>query len=237
MSTVDPEIARAKRAMRRPSIALVIILLLLLLAGGMLCGYGYAGMASFESVGEPPIGAIVGAAGGMPLTIFASILWTWAVIKRPDIGLAYGFAAVLFGAGIGVMLESRGRADDVASWIAWGLVGGGGLLLVLGIAAAGGRTSQSRRDRETLRTGTLTTATVTNKGYDFFRESSRILATVTFTFVDLQGTRRWVKKTALIEQSDPIVDGQTTRLWYNAAEPGDTKQIVVEAAHDRPVRR
>lgn len=237
VSTADPAIARAKRQTRRPSLARVIVLLVLLFAGGALSGYGWAGVARFEDVGEPPAGAIIGVVSGMPLAILAVIVWSWTVMKRSDIGLAYGFAAVLVGAGLGIMVAFQNSANEVASWIAWGLVVGGVLFFALGISAATARRRQTRRDRETMQAGTRTTATVTDKGYDFFRESPRILTTVTFTFTDLHGTRRWVKKTVLIEQSDPIVDGQETRLWYDAANPGDTRSIVVEAAQDRPVRR
>ncbi len=236
MSTVDPAIARAKRQARRPSLVRVIVLLVLLLAGGVLLGYGWGGLARFDGTGEPPTNAIIGVVCGMPLTILASIVWSWTVMKRPDIGLAYGAAAVLLGAGAGVMATFRGSDDDLASWIAWALIALGALFLVLGIAAAAGRRRQSTRDLETVQSGTLTSAIVTDKGYDFFRESSRILTSVTFTFTDLQGTQRWVQKTVLMEQSDPIVDGQETRLWYDATNPGDTLRIVVEAARDRPVR-
>lgn len=215
----------------------MIVLLVLLLAGGMLLGYGWGGLARFDGTGEPPASAVICVVSGMPLTILASIVWSWTVLKRSDIGLAYGFAAVLFGAGVGSMVAFQGSTDDVAVWVAWGLLVFGALVLLLGIAAAAGRRRQSVRDLETVRGGTLTTATVTDKGYDFFRESPRILTSVTFTFTDLQGIQRWVQKTVLIEQSDPITDGQETRLWYDAAHPGDSRRIVVELARDRPVRR
>jgi hypothetical protein len=237
VSTVDPGIARAKRAARRPSVLRLVILLILLLAGGALLGAGWGSFGRLNDSGEPPVAAIIGINGGLLITIVAFIGWSFAVSKRSDIGFAYGFAAVLFGGGCGLLVAAQGGTDDVAAWVAWGLVVFGALFLVLGFSAATARRRQVARDERTTHDGTLATATVTDKGYDFFRESPRIFTTITVTFTDLQGVQRWVQKPALIEQSDPIVDGQETRLWYDPQNPGDTRRIVVELAQERPLRR
>ena len=87
-----------------------------------------------------------------------------------------------------------------------------------------------------MRSGTRTTATVTDKGYDIFRESARILTSVTFTFTDLNGVQRWVQRPMLITASDPVVEGQETDLWYDPSAPGNDKRIVVKLAVDGPLR-
>jgi hypothetical protein len=192
----------------------------------------------FEAYGEPPWTAIVGIIGGLLLTILGSIGWAGMLLRRPDIGLGYGAAAVLLGAGTGLLVAaSPNDFPAVAVGIAVALFVLGALFLLLGVAAAASRRRQRARDARTAGSGTLTTATVSDKGYDFFHESSRIITAVTFTFRDLQGTQRWVQKTMVIEQADPIVVGQETRLWYDAANPGDTRGIVVELARDRAFRR
>ena len=154
-------------------------------------------------------------------------------LRRADIGVGYGAAAALVGAGSGVLLAA---ASGVPLVIGVALLALGLLLLLLGVRAASGRRAQEARDQQTMRAGTVTTATVTDKGYDFFRESARILTTVTFRFVDLQGTERWVQRMMIIQQANPVVEGQETQLWYDARNPGDEKGIVVELARQFPVR-
>jgi hypothetical protein len=84
--------------------------------------------------------------------------------------------------------------------------------------------------------GVLAAATVSDKGYTVFHESDRILTTVTFTFTDLQGVQRWVQRTMTVSAADPIENGQETRLWYDAANPGNDRAIVVELAYRSPLR-
>jgi len=231
VSLTDPTLPRKLRQAKRPSTARVIILLALLLIGGVGIGYGWTSLSLFEF--EPPALALVGVVAGMPLTIFASIVWSWTILRRDDIGLGYGAAATLLGAGGGVLAASTSGLPLI---IGIALLVLGLLFLVLGIRAAQSRRAQERRDLETMRTGTLTTATVSDKGYDFFRESARILTTVTFRFIDLQGAERWVQRTMMIQQGNPVVEGQESKLWYDARNPGDEKGIVVELARQFPVR-
>lgn len=231
MALTDPTLPRKLRAAKRPSTARVIILLALLLIGGVGLGYGWTSLTLFEF--DPPATAIVGVVVGMPLTILASIVWSWTILRRADIGLGYGAAATLLGAGGGVLVASSSGLPLVfgIALLVLGL-----LFLALGARAAQSRRAQEKRDLETMRTGTLTTATVTDKGYDFFRESARILTTVTFRFTDLQGAERWVQRTMIIQQANPVLEGQESRLWYDPLNPGDTAGIVVELARQFPVR-
>lgn len=238
MSTIDPSLARVQRQGRRPSLARVVFLLVLLFAGDFGLGAGWGGFGLFDGEGEPPWFSIVGAVGGLMATILASIGWSWTIIKRADVGIGYGMAAWFVGGGIGLLtVVLQNGSPALGLLIGAGLLVLGVVFLVLGIAAAAARGRQKARDKQTLSSGAVTTATVSNKGYDFFRESPRILTTVTFTFVDLQGTRRWVEKTMLVEQGDPVVDGQETRLWFDPSNPGDVRGIVVELAQQRQLRR
>ncbi|SKA97704.1 hypothetical protein SAMN06295879_2428 [Agreia bicolorata] len=237
MSTVDPSLARSQRTPRRPSLGRVVFLLILLLGGGFGLGYGWGGFGLFDGMGDPPWQSIVGAIAGLAVTVLGSIAWSATVMRRADIGIGYGLSAWFIGGGTGLYLVAQPKGSPaLAVTISFALLALGALFLVLGVAAAISRRRQSARDERTMRTGTLAAATVSNKGYDFFRESPRILTTVTFTFVDLQGTQRWVQKTMMIEQGDPVVDGQETRLWYDAANPGDVGGIVVELARERRMR-
>ncbi|GIT80408.1 hypothetical protein LLS1_20770 [Leifsonia sp. LS1] len=237
MSTVDPSRARAARQARRPSTTRVVVLLVVLFAGGVLMGWGWGGFALIGEDAEPPVGAVLGAVGGLILSVAGFAGWTATMLRRSDVGLGYGAAAELLGGGAGLMAVLQGTQNVVAHGIAWALFVLGAFFLVLGASAAAARRRQGSRDERIMESGMLTTATVSDKGYDFFHESSRILTTVTFTFTDLQGTQRWVQKTVLIEQSAPIMEGQETRLWYDAANPGDTRSIVVELARANALRR
>ena len=232
MSLTDPTLPRKLRQGRRPSTLRVIVLLALLGVGGLALGYGWTTFGADEQADPPPL-ALAGIVAGLPITILASIGWLSTVMRRADIGLGYALAASLIGGGGGVLAAGT---SVVASVIGGVLLGAGLLFLVLGLSAARARRQQEVRDQETMRTGTLTTATVSDKGYDFFRESARILATVTFTFTDLQGAQRWVQIPMVIQQASPIADGQETRLWYDPLNPGDTTRIVIELARQSRTR-
>ena len=229
MSLTDPTLPRKARLGRRPSTLRVAVILAVLLIGGIGIGYGWTGISLVGEFAEPPALVIVGIVAGMPLTIIGGIVWSWTVLRRADIGLGYGAAATLLGAGTGVILA--GQTIIGAVLLAVGVV-----FLILGLTAARARRSQEARDLETMRSGTLVTATVSDKGYDFFRESARILTTVTFTFTDLQGAQRWVQKPMVINQASPVIDGQQTRLWFDALHPDDTARIVVELTRENRMR-
>lgn len=238
MSTVDPTIARRERAERRPSNVRVVVTLILLLAGGLAAGYGWGGFGTMMATvpEEPPVLVLVAIPVGMMLAIGASIAWAALVLKRSDLGIMYGNAAVLLGAGIGVIAISAESGPVFVTTIGYGLIALAVVCLILGIAAAGARARRENADDAAMRTGTQVTALVTDKGYTMFRESDRIFTTVTFAFTDLQGTQRWVQRPMLVTAADPIHDGQQTPLWFDPANPGNDKAIVVELAHRSPLR-
>ena len=239
MSTLDPTRARKFNESRRPSAARVAVVLVMLVLGGFLAGYGWGSIGRLmdENLVAPDASIFIAIPAGMILTIVSSIAWTGIVFKRSDLGLMYGNAAALFGGGAGALLAASGYSDGaVVAGIGLALLALGAVCGVLGAAAAAARRRRSRAEEETMRTGTLATATVSDKGYTRFRESDRILTTVTFTFTDLQGIQRWVQRMMTINAADPVENGQETRLWYDATEPGNDKGIVVELAHASPLR-
>lgn len=239
MSTVDPTLARKAREARVPSTGVVVVLLVLHVVGGAGNGYGWSTFAAFtDTASEPSALGILGVALGLPIAILASIGWTTIVFRRRDVGLGYGFSAFWFGAGVGVLLASSEQPGLAGVLRVIGIVALAIAVafLVLGLRAALARRAAAEVAVEVKRTGTHTTATVSDKGYDIFRESSRILTTVTFTFTDLQGVQRWVQRPMLVTASDPVVEGRETELWYDPMAPGDDKRIVVKLADDSPFR-
>jgi hypothetical protein len=241
MSTVDPSIARKAREARVPGNVAVAALLTLHVLGGLASGFGWSTFASLSDEGgaEPDALGIVGITVGMPVAIVASILWTGVVLKRRDVGLGYGFAGFWLGAGLGILLAAQRvpQAAEVLRVVGVIALVLAALLLLVGVRAARARRAALESAAVMMRTGTRTTATVSDKGYDIFRESSRILTTVTFTFTDLQGVQRWVQRPMLVTASDPVVEGRESDLWYDSSAPGDDKRIVVKLAMDSPMRR
>lgn len=240
MSTVDPTLARKAREARVPPIGVVVLLLALHVVGGVANGYGWSTFATFtdEVNIEPDTLGMVGITVGMPLAIIVSIIWTAVVFKRSDVGLGYGFSAFCFGAGLGI-LYAASRFSQVAELLR--VVGVAALVvslafLVIGMRAASARRRAREVAAEMMRTGTRTTATVSDKGYDHFREAPRILTIVTFTFTDMQGAQRWVQRPMVVTSSDPVVEGRETDLWYDPTAPGDDKRIVVKLAADAQPR-
>ena len=240
MSTVDPSIARKARQARVPSTRLVAILLVLHVVGGLGNGYGWSSFSTFadDATVEPDNLGLIGIVVGMPLAIITSMLWTSVVLKRRDVGLGYGFSAFWFGAGTGILIASERFPQAAELLRVLGVIALVicALLLALGVRAARSRRAAAEIATVMMRSGTRATATVTDKGYDIFRESARILTSVTFTFTDLNGVKRWVQRPMLITASDPVVDGQETDLWYDPSAPDNDKRIVVKLAVESPLR-
>jgi hypothetical protein len=241
MSTIDPTLARKARQARVPSTTLVIVVLALHVVGGLGNGYGWSTFATFTDEGttEPDALGIVGITVGMPLAIIASIVWTSIVIKRSDVGLGYGFSAFWFGGGLGILYAASRfpQVEVLLRNIGFAALAIAVAFLLLGLRAAVARRAAAALAAEIMRTGTRTTATVTDKGYLVFGESTRILTTVTFTFTDMQGVQRWVQRPMLVTAADPIVEGRESDLWYDPTAPGDDRRIVVKLALDSPMRR
>lgn len=240
MSTTDPTLARKAREARTPSNRLVAVVLALHVVGGLGNGYGWSTFTLLtDATGEPDPLGIVGIVVGMPLSIIVSIIWTSIVLKRSDVGLGFGFSAFWFGGAIGILYASSRfpPAEELLRNIGIAALAVAIAFLLLGLRAAAARRAAAAMAAEIMRTGTRTTATVSDKGYLIFGESTRILTTVTFTFTDMQGVQRWVQRPMLVTAADPIVEGRETDLWYDPTAPDDDKRIVVKLAIDSPMRR
>ncbi|QKT13630.1 DUF3592 domain-containing protein [Rhodococcus sp. W8901] len=236
MSTIDPIAARRARLNRPPGVGRVSLALMLLFAGGAGMGYGwprmFGGGMEPESF-DPPALAFVGALAGLPLAIAGFILWASIALKARHLGLLYGIAAWWTGAGIGVITAGRQIGDSpIVTGIGYGCLVIAAICLIGGLNAARGRRARRAGDHQTKRTGTVTTAIVSDKGYSVFRESDRIFTAVTFSFTDSGNTQRWVQRRMVVHAATPVVDGQQTRLWYDPADPGNDKKIVVELADE-----
>lgn len=240
MSIVDPVIAQRLRRTRRPGLVAVVIVLIVILFGGVAVGYGWSSMFGGASLVdaaeyEPSWISVVAIIAGFPLSIIGTIAWLGIVLKRRELGVLYGLATFWTGAGIGLLIAARalGGLVTVIGLISFGLAA---VFLAVGAVAAGRRQASRNLQAEIIRTGTRTTATVSDKGYLIFRESPRIFTTVTFTFTDLQGVQRWVQRQMVVHAASPVVDGQETELWYDASDPGNDKKIAVKLAVDSPLR-
>lgn len=237
MSTVDPIALRKLRAKKRPGPVSIVLVLAFQFVAGLSAGYGWPHMETFEAE-EPPAVALAALIASIPLLVMSSIAWVGIVMKHNKLGLTTGGALAWLGGSLGVSTAAGGLGyPQVLTWIGAGCLAVSLSLAALGILAARKRRAQADQEKIVLSTGTMTTATVTDKGYVIFRESTRIFTTVTFTFRDGSGTQRWVQRPMLINAADPVVEGQETALWYDSTDPGNDKKIVVKLARDSPLRQ
>ena len=107
------------------------------------------------------------------------------------------------------------------------------IVLLGGLLGLGRARRQRASDGALMKTGTLTTATVTDKGYDELWEPGEdLLAEPTFRFVDSAGVARWVTRAMVVDRERNLREGDTTQLWYDPKDPGNTKRIVIKAVID-----
>ncbi len=103
------------------------------------------------------------------------------------------------------------------------------LLAVLACTAGGvtrlGRGSRRARLTDVLQQGQRTTGEVTAVSGATTPDASRTLLRWTFTFVDLQGVRRWVERTEGFAHGEGPVLGHVVTVLYDPARPGDRKRI------------
>lgn len=57
--------------------------------------------------------------------------------------------------------------------------------------------------------------------------SSALITTVTYAFEDAAGTRRFVQRSTRIPVADPLVNGEVADVWFDRADPSNTKRIVI----------
>lgn len=237
MSTVDPVALRKLRASKRPGPVAIALALTFQFIGGLAAGYGWPHLAELEAA-EPSVLALAAVISSIPLLVLSSIAWTAVVMKRGRLGLTLGGTVAWFGAALGVAAAAVGLGyPPTLAWVGAGCLAVSLLLAILGIVAAQKRRSLAEREERIMSTGSMTTATVSDKGYVIFGEGSKIFTTVTFTFRDGSGVQRWVQRAMLVNAASPVVEGQETTLWYDPMDPGNDKRIVVKLAKDSPLRQ
>ncbi|WP_309074143.1 DUF3592 domain-containing protein [Paenarthrobacter sp.] len=238
MSLVDPDAAKRDRARRLPTLRDLIPWAIASFVGGALLAFGLTGMSG---AGEPdftespmtrfvvmmpllPVGGI--------LVVLSWVAWVSRVARNPTLpGWAIPSALSLLGAAIGASV-SRSRSELIgeprANLTVLLLLAGAVVLGILAIFSWVRRRARLDGAAQMMRTGSRALGTVTNQGYTHFSESSRILTQVTYSFVDGAGDQRYLKRAAIIEAGDPIVNGEMVDVWYDPGAPGDESRIVVK---------
>ncbi|KRF19313.1 hypothetical protein ASG90_20745 [Nocardioides sp. Soil797] len=84
------------------------------------------------------------------------------------------------------------------------------------------------REDELIASGTHTMATVVDRGYGAFGESTMVNTRVWFEFTDAAGETHRIDKRLQITAADPIENGQQTQLWYDPGAPDDKDRMVVQ---------
>lgn len=241
MSLTDPDAARRRRAQRTPTPRSLIPWALAAVVGGALLGFG---IAAASGSGEPdfsesPIARVTLVMTLMPvggiLTLLSWIAWVGRVSRNPALpGWAIPVALALLGAAIGTAV-ARDRGALIGAprpSLAAGLLLAAAVLFgVLGLLAWLRRRARLDVDAEIIRTGSSTRGTVTNQGYTHFSEGGRILTQVTYAYLDDAGDRRYVRRPAVIEARDPLVNGDAVDVWFDPTAPGDERRVVVRRRH------
>lgn len=237
MSLIDPAAKAQARAGRKLGPLPMAICAIVLLLFGVVAGYGWSSISAAGEDGDPDVAALVAIPLGMLGGIVSLIIWGGMSLRRKRFNFGTGFGLLAIGIGFGFFWTANftdpGRADVPLLWLI-GLVifGIGALALALNLIGLLVGAGRKRTQHQVMQSGRETTAEVTDQGYVRFRESSKIITSVTFTFRDGQGLQRWVRRTMLINESAPVLNGQKSRLWYDPVETGNDKKIVVEMARN-----
>lgn len=97
-----------------------------------------------------------------------------------------------------------------------------------GLALLMTKPSAASAEDELIASGTHTIATVVDRGYGAFGDSTMVNTRVWFEFTDGSGVTHRIDKRLQITENDPIENGQQTQLWYDPSAPGDKDRIVVQ---------
>lgn len=236
MSLIDPNESRRERAERRRPVVRGIVSFILLTAfavAGLVWGRLF--VEGFETTDASIqitaiITAIIAWAGFLLFSIATFGSWRAGPI-------VLGSALLLLGAGLLLApLQAGAAVLDFPGWLGLLFIGLGALVWVMTATTRAKRRRRDERQARTVVTGVETTATVTQVPPGPNPTSRGLWAAVTFTFTDATGTQRWVERAMLIRRAGDVRVGDTTRLWYDAADPGADHDIVVELARDNPLR-
>jgi hypothetical protein len=236
MSLTDPnEMRRARTERRRPLVRGIVSLVLLAAFAVAGITWGRLFVEGFEDADATLqvtaiVCGIVAWAGYLVFSIATFGSWRAAPF-------VLGSALLLLGAGLlAAVLQGGSGLLAFPGWLGLLFAGLGVLVWVMTLAARANRRRRETRDLRTLSSGVETTATVTKVPPGPNPTSRGLWAAVTFTFTDASGSQRWVERTMLIRREGDVRVGDTTRLWYDAADPGADHGIVVELARDNPLR-
>lgn len=244
MSTIDPDAAARAKSARSPQAKDLWVPGLMLVLGAFVTAYSITAFVSVVGTedDEPEpwqwilrICALTVAAGA---TILGLNAWISRSVRNPRLpGFGAAQALACASAALGTTVVAPAPAWFQAPQMVpatWWLAGIALFLGILSVGSWAARAADRRREEETIRSGRLTTGVVTNQGYDRFHESNRILTSVTYSFDDLSGTRRFVRRPAMITADDPVITGELVDLWFDPARPDHVKTIAVRR---RPAER
>lgn len=236
MSTVDPDAARREREQQTPTARDIALPAVVSFVQPALAAVTLMRMIANASVNNTFDGASILALvltfPGTGATIFGIVHWATRSARNPrlpDISAALGLVALGVAAGLSV-------ASPPPAWVQPPSLKPEVIVLgILGIAILGysvwARRARLRKidlEDDIMRSSPPVTGVVTNQGYDVpDGEASALLTTVTYSFVDAAGTRRFVQKWERMPMSDLSVNGEKVDLWYDRQDPSDVNRIVV----------
>lgn len=237
MSTVDPVQARQQREEARlgspGALVGVVIGLVLIVIGAAVEVRALFAIAEFDSAAntdEPPL-AIFGMILGLPLLLAG--MFTHLGSSRRYTGkllgsLGVGALPMLFvGFAIGAWWGIASLPAPGALWmLPVGLTVLAALLLVIGAVARLRR--RGRRDvlAQLLTSGQITQGTIVEIP-ETDPSSGGLIAAMTVSFTDLEGTTRWVTKTGQWRRRDLPATGDGATVLYDPARASDTSRIWV----------
>ena len=234
MSLIDPALRKDGRASTTPPTTLFVVLAIVTLLGAGFGGFALSyGAVSVQELGIPAPGFIsTGRIAALIIPVLVLFFWLPASVRRLDVGVFYFLSAVVLGLGVGGLLgiqlaPNRDNGIGITFALSMMGVGWGIAFLLVAILAARRRVKTAKLLRET---GVRTIGTVSDQGYTHWGESGNLIVGVTFSFVDTAGNKRWVKRQMNVRSSNPVVNGQTTHIWYDPANPAKKSTIVVELA-------
>ena len=236
MSLTDPHETRRLRTERRRPVVRGIVSLVLLASfavAGFVWGRLFADGIDTADAALQAVAIVSGIIAWGGFLIFSiATFGSWR--GGP---LVLGLALFLLGAGLTwPALQGGASLLDFPGWLGLLFITFGVFVWVMTFVARGRQRRRSERELQTLSNGVETAATVTRVPPGPNAASRGLWAAVTFTFTDAAGSQRWVERTMLIRRAGDVKVGDTTRLWYDRADPGADQGIVVELARDNPLR-
>ena len=236
MSTIDPDAIRREREARVPGASelapLAAVTFILPALAALLARRMLAGLIATDTFDWTSIVTLIVMVVSAPAVILAIIRWMSLSPRNPRLlGLETPIGLALLGVAAGLSLAADPPAwvqapqFDIAVLILAAL---GLALLILSLRNLFARSRRAAADADIMRASAPVTGVVTNQGYTMFTgEQQAFLTTVTYAFEDESHTRRYVQVFERIPKTDPLVDGEEVDLWFDRADPSNTRRIVI----------